>query len=376
MCWSAVIGCSFNDNIRSAYFQSMHLGLALNAGEAYRLARALALEAAHVSALGTRRSRRSAMLIQRAEECASRSASPHAAALVTAVTGVVAALEGRWKQCVASCDTADEILRNECTGVAWERDTIWRFRLWSYVFMGNLSQASCQVPFLLKEAKERDDLYAVGNLATLVMPILHLAADDPLRARDELGGAIRPPEPAYLVDHFTCLYSHAQIDLYSGDGSAGLKRLACEWPLLRNAFLLRVQQVRILMRHLRARCALATAASASEASSMMRMAARDASRLSKENARWAAAFGISIRAALAYLNGGTDAARQLLAEAVSEFEAVDMNLYAAAGRRRLGQLVDGAEGRALIEQADAWMAGQGIRNPERMTAMLAPGFPD
>ena len=58
------------------------------------------------------------------------------------------------------------------------------------------------------------------------------------------------------------------------------------------------------------------------------------------------------------------------------FDACDMRLYAAAARRRLGQLVGRAEGRALMAGAESWMAGQTIRNPARMAAMLAPGFPD
>jgi hypothetical protein len=50
-----------------------------------------------------------------------------------------------------------------------------------------------------------------------------------------------------------------------------------------------------------------------------------------------------------------------------------MGLYAAAARRCLGLMVGGDEGRDLVAVADAWMAAQTIRNPERMTAMLAPG---
>jgi hypothetical protein len=30
----------------------------------------------------------------------------------------------------------------------------------------------------------------------------------------------------------------------------------------------------------------------------------------------------------------------------------------------------------LIADAEAWMAGETVKNPARMTAMLMPGFPD
>lgn len=45
----------------------------------------------------------------------------------------------------------------------------------------------------------------------------------------------------------------------------------------------------------------------------------------------------------------------------------------AAARRRRGELAGGPEGRRLIEEADRWMLAQGVRNPVRMTAMVAPG---
>jgi hypothetical protein len=63
----------------------------------------------------------------------------------------------------------------------------------------------------------------------------------------------------------------------------------------------------------------------------------------------------------------------LLTRAQLGFEAADMALYSAAARRCRGLLVGGGEGAALVAEADAWMRNEGIRNPERMTAMLAPG---
>jgi hypothetical protein len=52
-----------------------------------------------------------------------------------------------------------------------------------------------------------------------------------------------------------------------------------------------------------------------------------------------------------------------------------MACYAAVARRRLGQLLGGVEGAQLIADADEWMRGQQVVRPERITTMLAPGFP-
>jgi hypothetical protein len=51
-----------------------------------------------------------------------------------------------------------------------------------------------------------------------------------------------------------------------------------------------------------------------------------------------------------------------------------MRYLAAVARRRLGELKGGDEGRMLIDQVNSWMSTQSIRNPDRFTAMLAPGF--
>ena len=64
----------------------------------------------------------------------------------------------------------------------------------------------------------------------------------------------------------------------------------------------------------------------------------------------------------------------LLRRAIDGFDQGGLDLYAAAARRALGQLVGGDEGRALIARCDAWMAGQGIRVPEKMARACVSGF--
>ena len=49
-------------------------------------------------------------------------------------------------------------------------------------------------------------------------------------------------------------------------------------------------------------------------------------------------------------------------------------LYAAAAHRRLGEILGDDRGRQLMADSDDWMTKQRIKNPERMTRMLLPGF--
>ncbi len=51
-----------------------------------------------------------------------------------------------------------------------------------------------------------------------------------------------------------------------------------------------------------------------------------------------------------------------------------MALFVAACRRRRGQVLGAEEGKALIASTDAWAASEEIKNPERMIAIIAPGY--
>jgi len=78
-------------------------------------------------------------------------------------------------------------------------------------------------------------------------------------------------------------------------------------------------------------------------------------------------------AAVASIRANRDEAATLLSSAESGFARNDMALYRSAARRARGLPIEGGEGRALVDSAGEWMAGQKIRNAERMTSMLAPG---
>ena len=61
--------------------------------------------------------------------------------------------------------------------------------------------------------------------------------------------------------------------------------------------------------------------------------------------------------------------------AIEIFESGQMRLLANASRYRLGQLIGGDEGSALIHAASAFMRQQNVKNIPRLISLLIPAKP-
>ncbi len=377
LCWSAASGLSIIDPICGAEFQTRGLLLALRAGEPYRVARSLALEAMHVATAGTRCHAQVARLIETSEALTNEVGNPHAEGLVPLARATTALLSGRWREARESFDSAEVIFRDRCTGVAWELDTVHNLALWATTHMGDLATLRRRWPVLLQEAQERGDLYAITTLNTFFMTVLRLADDDPDGARRELASVMgRWSHRGFHVQHGNAFRAEAHIDLYRGDGAAAWGRMRQHWASYRRSQLLRVQMLRIELYELRGRSALAAARTADHPWFLLQSAARDARLLDREREPWAHAHAQLLRAGIATARGDRRRAVAGLCAAAAGFESVEMHLHAAASRRRLGELLGAAPGHALIAQADQWMREQTIQDPARMTNVYVPGIPE
>ena len=180
------------------------------------------------------------------------------------------------------------------------------------------------------------------------------------------------PRGKYPIQDGNRLYAELEIHLYRRNLVAAWKIGEQELPALEPSLIFRVQLFRGLMYELRARIALAAAMEMPDITLAIGIAEGDARRLERENTPWMAPLARRLRAGIAALRGDNDAAGGFLRSAIEGFQSADMPLHAAVLRRRLGELLGGQAGRALIDEADAWMTGQGIKNPPRMTALYAP----
>jgi eukaryotic-like serine/threonine-protein kinase len=374
ICWAVAVGLALVDHIRAHDFQFRHMLLALHAGEPYRIARALAVQAGFSASRGGPARESTALFSRKAHDLARKVGHPHAIGLATLTEGISAYCAGEWRRGAALTDQAEAILREQCAGVAWELANAQSFALASLVFLGDLREVARRRSALVAAAQERGNLYAVTELRTRTN-LVWLAADDPERARREIAEAMRQwSHGGFHRQHYSFLLTQTEILLYDGEGRAAWERVGADWRGLERSLLLRIQILRVEALQLRARCALAVAATASDREPWLQLAARLASGIEREKMAWSNPLALLLRAAVASGRGDDASSAAALSEAAECFAGVEMSLYAAAARRRLGLVRGGEPGRLLVAEADAWMKEQGIRKPELMTRMLAPGF--
>lgn len=378
-CWSVTCGLSMVDVIRGAEFSVRHLLLALEAGEPYRVVRAICMEAGYCSASGGHSWPRTQRLLQTSQQLAERIGDPHAIALTTMVRGTASFLAGRFQDAFDCHQRAEATFREKCTGVAWEMDSSQIFLVDSLFWLGRWEEMARRIPVLLKEAQERGDLYFRAS-GTRRLHMAYLSADEPENARVE---TLRCTESwsrqGFQMPRFFELIAQSEIDLYEAKAGAAWERIHDCWPSLTWSLLLRVQFLLIEARYLRARAALALAAESSrankqeEAARFLKQAEADAQRIEREKIEWGTALAGLLQAGVAAARGQAESAVALLSAAEQGFEKVGVVAHAAVARRRRGEILGGQEGKRLVDECDAWMATQKVKNPERMVALFAPG---
>jgi eukaryotic-like serine/threonine-protein kinase len=374
ICWAVAAGLGVVDLIRGADFQSLHLLLALRAGEISRVARAMAFEVSQVAARGGASAEEHVQeLIKKTEALAARANNAHAKGLALWARGLSSYLMGRWREAAENCERAAEILRDQCTGVTWEMAIANRFMLSSLLYLGEVVEVSRRVPQLLSAALEQGNLFAATDLRTR-LNIIWLAADDPVRARDEVISAMTTwSRKGFHLQHYTSLVALAQIEMYTGDYEVAWKHIEGQIKALDKSMLLRIQGLRIDSLHLRARLALASA-EGDERERHLRQAEKLAGKIEREEMTYANPLATLIRAGIARQRGDDERAIALLEKSAKDLDAAHMRLYATVSRRHLGALIGGDRGRQLVAQSDEWMAKQQIKNPAKMIKLLAPGF--
>ena len=383
-CWSAGLGHAWIDPIRAAAFQARYMILALDAGEPTRVARGFATEASQLAAAGgARRTERARTVMTRALTMTQEQGDRDSRAFALLMAGSVEFYASRWRESLSLCANAESILRERQSRSEWELMTSHALSLASLAYLGELRTLRARQAALLAEARSRGNLLAAVCLASGVANIRWLAADDPDEAQRRADDSLAPwrREDEFRFPQYLHLVACVNISLYRGDGAAAWRRIAKEWPRVVSSMTLQVQNFRVTLRHLRARCALAFATVTGESApsrpkraALLFVARRDARLIAKEDVAWSSALALSIEGGVAAASADRATAQSRLASAAGAYRKLDMNLHAAATDHERSRMLEGAAGRALLRDAETWMIDEQISRSERLAAMLVPGI--
>ncbi|HTQ45969.1 MAG TPA: hypothetical protein VMI75_24605, partial [Polyangiaceae bacterium] len=369
--WSLSFVLSFVDTVKGGDFQARYMVRALDAGEPHRIVRALANEAPYGVSVGMKGWRQAQKTIARARALADRLGDPRSSCYVTIAAGIACYLAGRFKESLRLCD---EGLASPAPDMFAERMRARHFACHALAMMGEFGELALRAPEYLRDAEAHDDVYLATNLQIGHPHMTWLLQGDVARARAGIANAkARWNAEGFTLESYYLLYAEVQTDLYTDAPEPAWRRVVERWRALRRSFLLRIQTVRFVALHLRARAALTLAErDQAQRPALLADAARAAKELARDPTSWGVPLSKLVQAGIARLRGG--APLPLVAEAARGFAQFDMNLYAAAARRREAELRGGDAGRGAREEAERYMRAQGVADVERVTALLAPGF--
>jgi tRNA A-37 threonylcarbamoyl transferase component Bud32 len=334
--------------------------------------RAAILEAGSFSAAGNRASRKERALFALGKRLAEQTGDEEWLGYHDLTYGIGEYLRGRWRSCVELLDKAQVRL---AAFRAWQANAS-IYRIYAMVSLGDLVEVKTRAKALVDDARRRGDRYTAANLLASHPTAARLAADDVRSAQREVKEALAHwSQATYLVQHWQGMLWETETFLYAGDGEQAWQRLARDESRLLNSSLMGIQLIRAWTLFARARSSVASLAmlDSSQQRARLREARRAQRQLQREAMPWIDVLAGLARAAIAHASLDDSASEQALKRAASLADIAEMPLHAAAARHRLGLLLGGETGQAMVTSAEDAMAKRGVRVPARYAQMLVVG---
>lgn len=363
--------------VKAAYFQSLHLTLALASGDLYRIALAMVLESAYRGSQETELSAYTRELRQHAVSIGKAINAPHVLAMAKATSGVVAFTHGRWQASYDLCSEAATIYGKHCHERIWERANLQVFRLNALLFMGQFRRLENELLVAMEEAEQRGDLFTHTFLSWGVLTKLRLAQDRPEDARALFAQvAQRWSHQPFDFQHYIGTLVQCEMALYQDTPEEALALLERVWGSLRQIGLLYSRFHRTELWHMKARAKLALAAQRDITPVQRRDLLTDTRRCCRRlrGMLWAAPLDGLLQAGLFTLEGERALALAALLKAHTQFEDLGMSLYAAVVLHCWGSLAAPEERERLHQRASEQFTQLGIEQPRHIIRMLAPGW--
>jgi hypothetical protein len=362
------------DPIRAAYFQERALLCALRSGDEQGIARALSLEAVYRAMPGCAERERVERMFDRVRALLPRIDDPYVPLFLETTRQIAYFFLGMPRAAADAIPPVEAGLAEIGRASTWERTMLRFIRASALRQLGSWPELVRVVDEYARDDIERDNRFLATSVTRLVNQ-RHLLDDDPRAAEAALRAAVWPTPPG--TAHVQTVFELWAVgDRWIYEGRADRRRaLAPDLAVLRRSQLLRMQVLRLEVRSVRARLALAHATSLRGLArrAALREVRRHAKLLERELTTHALVYTALLRAGLAAIERDEPRSIAELRRAI-DLCGDDLAFHAAVARRQLGTTLGGDRGRQLVGEADATLRANGARRPERVAALFAPGF--
>jgi eukaryotic-like serine/threonine-protein kinase len=368
--WAAAQGMGWVDGIRAAPLFTRMLRTALAVGERERLVRALGAEMVFASFGGSRSARAVEGVRAALRRATEPLEGPYWQGFIVGLDGMVAQNQSRFAEAGALATEALHHLDAPGLDVHWERATALMFRISSHIFTGRYREILAEMDEALRDAECRRDRWQASLLRLMMAPYIAILQLDAERALDAAAEGIAPwRDWPFGFLHASWLFGEMNIHLHAARWHEA-RRLAIEQErALRSSGQLRVQVLRQTWTARQATFALHDYQERGSRGALARAAAL-AGRLAREETDYARTLSALVGAQVAAARGQTDDAVARARRAIELAVAGHFAPLQWAARWYCGTLVGGDEGAALIEEARAACAAQGVVDPLRWTATI------
>jgi serine/threonine protein kinase len=288
------------------------------------------------------------------------------------LSGLCFVHQAQWKRARDAQARALDILQSNVRDAAFLLETARFFDQIAAHARGDWLDLARTTPNLIEQCFSRERLFG-GVCLTGGGAAAWLSGDDHKGYQRALERAKSHRQRAEAFDHgdFYLLTGDVMLYLYRDQPEPGLDLLERNWARL-SSFLGPLRMSLAYAWQMRGQAALAVLRK-NGAASARTIVHRCLKGLSDKELPYLKAARSALQAGLALHTGDVEAAVTQLRIALAGYQENDLNMAAAAVRRRLGELIGGDEGRELLAQGDAVMLAQRVKNLDAVTEMLCPG---
>jgi serine/threonine protein kinase/tetratricopeptide (TPR) repeat protein len=384
--WETGIALSFFDTMQGCLFSHYSQQVAIRGGDESRILRANIWRACQEAMFGASKEKLVKRLLD-ASDTPTTHRIPYLAGLHLISQAMADHCFGNWDGAHEKFTAAEEILATNFddttffeSGNGYHLDQMGigvaqLHGLFSLQYAGRFKAVAERYHRLLASPTNRDHILNKSNLMIFVGPYVSLCSDEPTQACSCIDEALKMwPVDKLSHQQIIAQYVRTEVLLYQRKYRLAAVTMEKLWETASRSNYFHFENMRILVRELRARCAVGQLGTANNRSAE-KVLSRAIKAIEREKVAWAQPMAQKIRGMMELKKQNFKAAEVALSAAHEGFKQCQMEHYQHTSAAKLCEIT-GQRDTRLTQEVRDWFVHQEIKNQEAFIEMHYPRWSD